>query len=191
MRSDGTLFRYSGAGTRQYATGLELANNVEGLTYDAHTKTLLVACKGTPGGDLTATKRAIYRLHPETFTVETPAAYVLDVPAIGAAVPGLAAPAASGKKGKKNKTQGGLESFAPSAVAVHPHTRHVFVLSARKNGLVELDQAGRLVAAQALPTDLFPQPEGLAFTPGGDLYIATEAGKKSGTAMIYLFRSQQ
>ena len=189
MRSDGTLFRYSGTRTQRYNTGLTVANNVEGLTYDPHTKTLLVACKGAPGGELTATKRVIYRLHPEKYTVETPAAYVLPaMPAIGAAMAGSTSPtvALPSKKSKK----GGMGGFAPSAVAMHPRTRHVFVLSARQNGLVELDAAGRLVAAQALPPALFPQAEGMTFTPGGDLYIATEAGNKSGTAMIHLFRPQ-
>lgn len=197
LRSDGTLFRHSASGTRQYATGLTLENNAEGLTYDARSKTLLVACKGSPGGDLTATKRAIYRLDPTTYKVQTPAAYVLDVDAIVASVPKTAetaaAPAADkkGKKGKKGKHAGGLKGFAPSAVAVHPVTGHVFVLSARQNALVELDDKGELLAATELPGNLFPQAEGLAFTPEGDLYIATEAGKKSGQAMVHLFRQQR
>lgn len=188
IRADGVLLRYSGAGTRQYDTGLTLANNVEGLTYDARTNTLLVACKGAPGGDLTATKRAIYRLHPETYKVEMPAAYVLDIDAIVAAVPAPATAPQETKKGKKSKHAGALKGFAPSAVAVHPRTGHVFVLSARPNALVELDASGKLLAAEALPATLFPQAEGLAFAPNGDLFIASEAGKKSGQAMIYHFR---
>ncbi|MBT2557874.1 SdiA-regulated domain-containing protein [Hymenobacter sp. ISL-91] len=191
LRSDGTLFRYSATGTKQYQTGLTIDNNAEGLTYDARSKTLLVACKGTPGGDLTATKRAVYRLDPTTYKVQTPAAYVLDVDAIVAAVPQPAAPEATtkGKKGKKGA--GGFKSFAPSAVAVHPLTGHVFVLSARQNALVELADNGELLAVATLPENLFPQAEGLAFTPAGDLYIATEAGKKSGQALVHLFRQQR
>lgn len=197
LRSDGTLFRHSASGTQQYQTGLTSENNAEGLTYDARSKTLLVACKGAPGGNLTATKRAIYRLDATTFKVQTPAAYVLDVDAIIASVPKTAgtaaAPAADkkGKKSKKGKYVGGLNGFAPSAVAVHPRTGHVFVLSARQNALVELSGAGELLAAAPLPGSLFPQAEGLAFTPEGDLYIATEAGKKSGRAMVHLFREQR
>ncbi len=188
LRSDGTLFRYGATGTRQYETGLTLANNAEGLTYDTRSNTLLVACKGAPGGELTGTKRAIYRLHPSTYKVQTPAAYVLDVDAIVAAAPVLA-DAPENKKGKKGKSSGGLKGFAPSAVAVHPRTGHVFVLSARQNALVELAADGQLLAAQALPPALFPQAEGLAFAANGDLYIATEAGKKSGQAMIYRFNA--
>lgn len=188
LRSDGTLFRYASTGTQEYETGLTFANEPEGLAYDAASKTLLVACKGEPGADLPDTKRAIYRLQPGTYRAEAAPAYVLDVTDIMAAVPGQSEPAK--KSGKKGKKKDGHKGFSPSAVAVHPLTHHVFVLSARQNGMVELDEAGRLVAVQSLPTALFPQPEGLAFTPNGELYIATEAGKKSGQATIYLFRPQ-
>lgn len=189
LRSNGTLFRYDGTNTQEYETGLTFANEPEGLTYDAASKTLLVACKGEPGADLPDTKRAVYRLQPSTYKAEAKPAYVLDVETIVASVPYKEVIVK--KEGKKGKKKEGLKGFAPSAVAVHPVTQHVFVLSARQNGIVELNASGKLLAAQSLPADLFPQPEGLAFTSTGDLYIATEAGKKSGQATIHLFRAQQ
>ncbi|MCB2378454.1 SdiA-regulated domain-containing protein [Hymenobacter sp. BT635] len=188
MRSDGKLFRYSATGTQEYETGLSFANETEGLTYDAASKTLLVACKGEPGAGLSFGQRAIYRLHPETFKAEAKPAYVLDVEAIRGSTAG--ADAAAEKSGKKGKKKGSGKGFSPSAVAVHPVTGHVFVLSAKQNGIVELDQNGQLLAAQPLPADLFPQAEGLAFTPSGDLYVATEAGKSATQASIHLFRAR-
>ncbi|QNH62481.1 SdiA-regulated domain-containing protein [Hymenobacter sediminicola] len=191
MRSDGKLFRYSGGKTEEFETGLSFANETEGLTYDAASKTLLVACKGEPGAGLSGGQRAIYRLQPGTFRAEAQPVYVLDVAAIHASSPTTEGQLEkSGKSGKKGKKKDSSKNFSPSAIAVHPLTQHVFVLSAKQNGIVELDQRGQLVAAQPLPADLFPQAEGLAFTPGGDLYVATEAGKKSGQATIYLFRAQ-
>ncbi|UOQ53882.1 SdiA-regulated domain-containing protein [Hymenobacter cellulosivorans] len=188
MRSDGKLFRYSGGKTEEFETGLSFDNETEGLTYDAASKTLLVACKGEPGAGLSFGQRAIYRLNPETFKAEPKPAYVLDVEAIRSSSP--ATDAAAGKSGKKSKKKGGGKGFSPSALAVHPVTGHVFVLSAKQNGIVELDKNGQLLAAQPLPDDLFPQAEGMTFTPSGDLYVATEAGKGSGEASIYLFRTQ-
>ncbi len=76
-------------------------------------------------------------------------------------------------------------------MAVHPRTGHVFVLSARGNGLVELDAAGKLVAAQTLSSKLFPQPEGLAFAPNGDLYVASDSVKKSGQGLVYRFATTE
>lgn len=185
LRSDGTLFHYTGTTTKEYETGLGFANNTEGLAYDAATKTLLVACKGSPGNDLPDGKRAIYRLQPGTYRAEAKPAYVLDEEAIAGAAPAAESPAK--KSNKKGKKGGALKGFAPSAVAVHPITRHIFVLSARQNAIVELNRAGQLLGAQVLPANLFPQAEGMAFAPNGDLYLATEAGGKADRAAIYLF----
>ncbi|TGE27601.1 SdiA-regulated domain-containing protein [Hymenobacter metallicola] len=188
MRSDGKLFRYSNGKTEEFETGLSFANETEGLTYDAASKTLLVACKAEPGAGLSYGQRAIYRLQPGTFKAEAKPAYILDIESIRNASP--APEAGSQKSGKKGKKKDSGRAFSPSAVAVHPVTGHVFVLSAKQNGIVELDTNGQLLAAQPLPDDLFPQAEGMTFTASGDLYVATEAGKGSGEAMIHLFRAQ-
>ncbi|MBW3127149.1 SdiA-regulated domain-containing protein [Hymenobacter profundi] len=181
LRSDGTLFKRSGRVTTTYATGLSAANEPEGLTYDASSQTLLVACKGEPGAGLGDTKRAVYRLNPTSYRIEPTPAYVLDIEAILARSPDAA------RRGKAAKKAGRLSQFAPSAVAVHPRTHHVFVLSARGNDLVELDAQGRLVAAQTLDPARFPQPEGLAFAPNGDLLVSSEAGSKKGQGRLYRF----
>lgn len=188
LRSDGTLFQYTGTTTRQHHTGLTFDNEPEGLTYDTAAQRLLVACKGQPGAGLGSSQRAIYRLQPNTYHIEDAPAYTLDEAAVAASIPKVASAETAGKKGKKGKKKGDLKRFSPSAVAVHPVTHHVFVLSARQNGIVELDKAGKLLAVQPLSTKLFPQPEGLAFASNGDLYVATEAGSKSGQAAIHLFR---
>ncbi|MCI1189686.1 SdiA-regulated domain-containing protein [Hymenobacter sp. DH14] len=177
LRSDGTIFRRTATETTTHATGLTAANEPEGLAYDAASGQLLVACKSEPGAGLDATKRAVYRLNPRTYRIESQPAYVLDVPAILEADPGQQ----KGKKGPK------VSQFAPSAVGIQPRTGHVFVLSARGNGLVELDKQGKVVAVQTLPAKLFPQPEGLTFAPNGDLFISSEAGRKDGQGLVYRF----
>lgn len=184
LRSDGTLLKRVGQATTTYATGLSAANEPEGIAYDAASQTLLVACKGEPGAGLDGTKRAVYRLHPATYRIESRPVYVLDIEAILTRSPDAV------RQGKAAKKTGRLSQFAPSAVAVHPRTHHVFVLSARGNDLVELDAQGRLVAAQTLDPALFPQPEGLAFAPNGDLFVSSEAGSKHGQGRLYRFTEQ-
>lgn len=181
LRSDGMLFKRVGHATTTYATGLSAVNEPEGLTYDAASQRLLVACKGEPGAGLPATQRAVYRLHPRTYRIEAMPAYVLDIPAILARSPAAVRPGETAQKA------GSLSRFAPSAVAVHPRTHHLFVLSARGNDLVELDTQGHLAAAHTLDPTLFPQPEGLAFAPNGDLFVSSEAGSKHGAARLYRF----
>jgi DNA-binding beta-propeller fold protein YncE len=177
LRSDGTIFRRTATETTTHPTGLTAANEPEGLTYDAASDQLLVACKSEAGAGLDATKRAVYRLNPQTYRIEPKPAYVLDVPTILATDPGQQ----QVKKGPK------VSQYAPSAVAIQPRTGHVFVLSARGNGLVELDKQGKIVAVQTLSRKLFPQPEGLAFAPNGDLFVSSEAGKQGGHGLVYHF----
>ncbi|UOQ74139.1 SdiA-regulated domain-containing protein [Hymenobacter cellulosilyticus] len=177
LRSDGTLFKYNDDGTtRSYPTGLTAANNPEGLAYDATSKTLLIACKGAAGVGQPDQKRAIYRLDPKTYHVQTKPAFVLDV----AELIGL---------DRRQNSSSAINRFAPSAVAVHPLTRHIFVLAASGNALVELDAQGTPLSVQKLPRKQFPQPEGLAFAPNGDLYISSEIGDNGQAGTIQFFRA--
>ncbi|MGI4832060.1 MAG: hypothetical protein ACRYFK_01205 [Janthinobacterium lividum] len=150
LRSDGTLFKRTGHTTTTYATGLSAANELEGLSYDAASQTLLVACKGEPDAGLPATQRAVYRLNSRTYHIDPTPAYVLDIPTI------LAHSPAAVRHGETAQKASRLSRFAPSAVAVHLRTHHIFVLSARGNDLVELDAQGQLVAAHTLDPTLFP-----------------------------------
>ncbi|TGE14229.1 SdiA-regulated domain-containing protein [Hymenobacter elongatus] len=177
LRSDGTLFKHSDQGsTTSYATGLTVANNPEGLAYDQQSGTVLVACKGSAGVGQPDQKRALYRLDAKTFRAETKPAYVLDVAEL------IALDRRQGKGTTINK-------FAPSAVAIHPLSRHLFVLAASGNALVELDEQGTALSVQKLPRKLFPQPEGLTFAPNGDLYISSEMGDNGKSGMIQFFRA--
>ena len=184
LRSDGTAFKRIGWVTTSFDTGLTDANEPEGLAYDVGTRTVLVACKGDAGAGLPTMKRAVYRLRLSTGRVEPSPAYLLDITEILSRSPGAV------RSGKGRQKAGHRGQFAPSAVAIHPRTHHVFVLSARGNDLVELDGQGRLVGAQTLDPERFPQPEGLAFAPNGDLFISSEAGSPSGEGHLYRFAAQ-
>ncbi|PJJ58700.1 SdiA-regulated domain-containing protein [Hymenobacter chitinivorans] len=177
LRSDGTLFKYNDDGTsRSYPTGLTAANNPEGLAYDASAKTLLVACKGAAGVGQPDQKRAIYRLDAKTYQTETKPAFVLDVAELM-------------DLDRRQNPGSAINRFAPSAVAVHPLNHHVFVLAASGNALVEMDAQGTPLTVQKLPRKLFPQPEGLAFAPNGDLYISSEMGDNGKAGTIQFFRA--
>ncbi|SHJ74800.1 SdiA-regulated [Hymenobacter daecheongensis DSM 21074] len=176
LRSDGTLFKHSDQGlTTTYRTGLTAANNPEGLAYDAATNTLLVACKGVANEGQPDQKRAIYRLDPTTYRSSSKPAFLLDVAQLIAL--------------DQQQGQGtAINRFAPSAVAVQPGTRHIFVLAASGNALAELDAQGTPLRVRKLPRKRFPQPEGLAFAPNGDLYIASEQGDNGDSGLIQFFK---
>jgi hypothetical protein len=77
--------------------------------------------------------------------------------------------------------------FKPSAAAIHPITGEIYIVSAVNDLLVIIDQQGNPKIAYKIDGKLFKQPEGIAFTPNGDLLISNEAADR-GVANILLFK---
>lgn len=84
----------------------------------------------------------------------------------------------------KNGQEG--KDFKPSGLAVHPISREVYVLASDGKKLLVFDQSGNKKQQYNLDKEQFPQPEGICFTPIGELIIASE-GKK-GKATISFFK---
>ena len=78
----------------------------------------------------------------------------------------------------------------PSAAAINPITKDLYILASENRLLVTLDKNRDLKNVYLLDPALFNQPGGLAFTPSGDLLISNEAGE-SGTANILIFKYQK
>jgi hypothetical protein len=74
----------------------------------------------------------------------------------------------------------------PSATAIHPMTGELYVLSSIDKLLVIVDKNYRFKEAYKLDSKKFKQPEGITFTPNGDLFISNE-GADVGYANILLF----
>jgi uncharacterized protein YjiK len=74
--------------------------------------------------------------------------------------------------------------FAPSAAAIHPITKQLFILSSAGNLLVVADRNGKVAKAYKLNPDTFQQAEGIAFAPDGDMYISNE-GKLGKPTLLY------
>jgi uncharacterized protein YjiK len=75
----------------------------------------------------------------------------------------------------------------PSAAAIHPITGEIYIVSAVNDLLVITDQQGNPRITYRIDGKLFKQPEGIAFTPNGDLLISNEAAER-GVANILLFK---
>lgn len=74
--------------------------------------------------------------------------------------------------------------FDPSAAAIHPINKRLYILSAASHLLVIADTRGKIMEAYKLNPDLFPQAEGIAFAPNGDMYISNE-GKFGSPTLLY------
>jgi uncharacterized protein YjiK len=61
-----------------------------------------------------------------------------------------------------------------SAAAINPVTGELYVLASVNKALIILDSAANFKKAYKLDPKLYKQPEGIAFTPAGDLIITNE-----------------
>lgn len=69
-----------------------------------------------------------------------------------------------------------MRFFKPSAAAIHPIEKRLYILASVNGLLVITDLQGHVQEAYNLKHRLFLQPEGLAFTANGDMFISNEGG---------------
>ena len=80
--------------------------------------------------------------------------------------------------------------FKCSAAAINPITNELFILSSVNKALIIADKAGNTKEIYPLDPSIYKQPEGIAFTPAGDLLISNES-HKTGFANILVFKFQK
>lgn len=78
----------------------------------------------------------------------------------------------------------------PSATAIHPVTKELYILSSVNKLLIIADKNGKTKEVYPLNPDIFKQPEGMAFSPEGDLLISNES-HETGPANILIFKMKK
>lgn len=173
--SHGTIFKIenwnSKPVTTSWETKLDKKNNTEGLCVDPKTGNLLVACKNkNDQEDEKKSTRVIYAFNVQKGTMETQ-------------------PFLSIRRKDFEAIADEKFDFYPSAVAVHPVTGNIFVLSTKDTkGLAQYSRDAKMIGFQEIDKDLMPQPEGLCFSPSGVMYISTE-GKGGEPGKILKFEA--
>ncbi len=150
-------------------TSLKKENNTEGLCYDPVTQKLLIACKDDAGlPDEKKSEKAVYAFDMSNNKL-------MDQPFLLI------------HKKDFEKIANEKISFNPSAIAVHPITHEIYLLSTRDNkGMAVYSRDGVLQSYQTIDKDLMPQPEGICFSPEGKLFISSE-GKKGEAGNLFEF----
>ena len=189
LRSDGDIYEVTGWPTddtdsKKFETFLSTKNDTEGLAYDPDNNQLLIVCKENPGSGL-KNSRAVYAFDLATQELQEKPVLVIDLKQLEEATPdnplnkfvrNLAAPLRD------------LSGFKPAAIAVHPVTNQIFVISSVRKILLAYNRNGTLENLWILPEDDFRQPEGLAFMPNGDLFISNEGGNGKATLMRFNYK---
>jgi SdiA-regulated len=78
----------------------------------------------------------------------------------------------------------------PSAATINPVTNELYILEAINNLLIVTDRNGRFKEIFTLPPAIYKQPEGIAFTPAGDMIISNE-WHETGLANILIIKNKR
>jgi uncharacterized protein YjiK len=86
------------------------------------------------------------------------------------------------------KDEANGKDFKPSGIAVHPKTGQTFIIASDGKKLLVLSEKGQKEALISLNPKTYRQPEGICFSPNGDLFISSEG--KDGDGYILRFMSK-
>ncbi|MEY4541381.1 MAG: hypothetical protein RLZZ306_3138 [Bacteroidota bacterium] len=78
------------------------------------------------------------------------------------------------------KDEANGKNFKPSGIAVHPQTGQTFIIASSGKKLLILSEKGQKEALISLNPTIFEQPEGICFSPDGQLFISSEGKKGEG-----------
>ena len=161
-----TIFKRKGI----FPADNEKTNEFESIYYDEGSKGLVMICK-----DCEADKKksvSSWSFDPSSGTY-TPSAFAIDADHIAKKI---------GEKKLK---------FKPSAAAINPLTNDVWILASTNQLLIVTDRKGTTKEVYTLDPVIFRQPEGITFTPWGDMLISNEASDKYETSTLLIFKPQK
>jgi sugar lactone lactonase YvrE len=171
--SHGVVYKIDNWNTKpaitELQTGLTKKNNTEGLCFDPVSKNLLIACKNKSGDEEEKkSTRAIYSFNLASGKLNEQPFLLIH------------------KKDFEEKGGEALD-FYPSAIAVQPKTHDLYILSTKKTkALAVYSYEGKLKSFQLIDKEEMSQPEGICFSPAGELYMSTQA-RHGQAAKIFLF----
>ncbi len=169
MRSDGVIFKIanynsdSNPAVTSFDTGFTKANNMETLTLSLDSTSLITAPK-----DLGRRKnfKGLYRIDIDSQKVSVGASLSLDM---------------KDEAFKLFMKEKRFKTFSPSDAAFHPLTSDVYIIEGIKPKLIIVDSNGLIKRVIEFKSNQFRQPEGIAISPEGRLFIANEADGGVGT----------
>lgn len=170
IRADGQLtsvanFETAKPVVTKFSTHLTVKQNIEGLCFDKVNNRLLVAIKDNEPGNVNYKGIYAFDLAGKTMPAQPVFKLQLDDPLFKGS-------------GKKKGSE-----FMPSAISIHPKSGDMYITDGRNSGLLILDGAGEPKKYFALDKNEFAQPEGISFSPAGELFISNEGKKRPGNIL--------
>lgn len=155
-----------------YTLNLQGQSDFESIYYDPTAKGLVIICK-TCAFDKGHHARSAFRFDLVTKTFDTTVFYSFDIQEV--------------RKLLKDDNA----KFDPSAAAIHPINKRLYIVSSAGNLLVIADTRGKLIEGYKLNPEEFPQAEGIAFAPNGDMFISNEGKFGKANLLIFPYKSKE
>lgn len=172
LRSDGVVTKFiqesnGKAYGIEYKLALSGSKDFEAMYYDDTRKALILICKNCGMDD----KQSIsaFAFYTDSARFDENPVYTINADEI--------------KKLEPVKSS----KFQPSAAAIHPVLKKLFIISSASNQLVIADLDGNPESVYQLSKKLFPQPEGITFKSSGDMYISNEAVTSKSTILKFKY----
>lgn len=175
LRSDGNLFEINSISSSkpkitEHDTPLTAAHNTEGLCYDKKNNRLLVTVKENVPKK--TGHKGIYSFDLPTRKMDSKPVMEID---LGSEF--FKDSETSNKKTNKES------DIMPSGITVHPLTGDIYITEGRKSKLLVTNDAAVVMKLYQLDKTTFVQPEGITFSPAGELFISNEGTTKPGNIL--------
>ena len=175
--SDGTLISMplhvaDSSRTVVYPSPFRGKNDFETMYYDPSANGLIIICKECEA-EKGQQKRNAYRFDLSEKAFDDAPFYSIST------------------KNVKELVKNDDAEFKPSAAAIHPIEKNLYILASAGSLLVITDSKGKVLEAFNLNPDKFPQPEGIAFNPNGTMYISNEGKYGTPSLLIFPYNTKQ
>jgi len=193
LRSDGVIlkvedFTSNGRNVKKISTPLSTRNDAEGLVFDSATHALWIACKGSSSLNPDANNngyKAVFRFDLSGEKLSDDPLFLVDLARLPDMEKSSWIRKLSVRLGKALKILGEDWNFQPSGIAIHPVEDDIYIISHIGKLLVVLDRNGKIGSVNRLDPKTFRQPEGICFTPEGDLFISNEGDGGKGNILKF------
>ncbi len=197
LRNNGQIFRVENykkkdRKIKKFKTPLKGKNDTEGIAYDPLLNVLLIACKGSPSiekENLYEGFKAIYKFDIEKEELNKKPHFLIDLERLDSYIDHNAFTKLSVRVAKKLRLIESETSFQPSGIAIHPVYGEIYIISSVGKLLIVLNRRGKVLDVKEMDPKIFRQPEGICFSPTGDMFISNEGQGGKGYILKFSFNA--
>lgn len=165
LRSDGVIVRLTNIQNDEpeieyIRLDVDRALDYESLCYDKERDALLIVSK--EHDDKHPNKKVIFSISTATMKLSDEPVIEIDLSELGT---------------NAKKSNNFNERLKPSDISIHPVSKDIYLTDAVNRQLVIIGQNGAVSERYKLPSSIFLQPEGLTFSPKGEMLICNDAGR--------------